>query len=396
MLPLLQGVRIIEVGAVVLGPYAGQILADLGAEVIKVEPLEGDIARNAHPAGPGGGALFLGNNRNKRMLAIDLKQPAGKAALAKLIGTADVLFHNMRVDAAERIGLGFDAVAAINPAIIHCAAIGFGQRGPYRDRPAFDDIIQAASGLAGLEAATGADPRFVPTVLADKVAALHAVYGILAALVARANGRTGPIKVEVPMFEALAAFLLNEHLAGATFAADGAPGYPRILSPNRRPFRTADGWIAVLPYTDKQWRAFLIEVGRENVIEEPWFADPRERPAHIDTLYAVVAESLPARSTADWLVRLAERDVPCSQVPDLPGLLDDPHLAAIGFFDVPAGYPEGIARTIPQPVLFEGIAPAADIAPGALGADSRAVLREAGLGAAEIDALVGAGVVAAA
>ncbi|WP_077145541.1 CaiB/BaiF CoA-transferase family protein [Sphingopyxis sp. KK2] len=396
MLPLLKGIRIVEVGAVVLGPYAGQILADLGAEVIKVEALDGDIARNAHPAGPDGGALFLNNNRNKRMLAIDLKRPEGRAALAKLLETADVLFHNMRVDAAERLGLGFEAVAAIKPDIIHCAAIGFGQRGPYRDRPAFDDIIQAASGLAGIETATGADPRFVPTVLADKVAALHAVYAILAALVARANGRTGAIKVEVPMFEALAAFLLNEHLAGATFAPDGALGYPRILSSNRRPFRTADGWIAVLPYTDRQWHAFLTEVGRGDIIEQPWFADPRERPAHIDRLYAIVAESLPARPTAAWMEALSACDVPCSTVPDLPGLLDDPHLAEIGFFDVPQGYPDGIKRALPQPVLFDGVAPAPDIAPRALGSDSRAILREAGLDDWEIETLVSAGVVATA
>lgn len=393
MLPLLQGIRVIEVGAVVLGPYAGQMLADLGAEVIKVEALEGDIARHAHPAGPRGGALFVNNNRNKHMLAIDLKRPEGQAALAKLIGTADVVFHNMRVDAAERLGLGFEAVAAVNPSIIHCAAIGFGQRGRYRDRPAFDDIIQAASGIAGLAAATGDDPRFVPTILADKVAALHAVYGILAALVARARGREGAIKVEVPMFEALAAFLLNEHLAGATFAADGVPGYPRILSANRKPFRTADGWIAVLPYTDRQWRSFLIEIGREDIAEEDWFADPRIRPAHIDTLYALVADSLPGRTTSDWMSTLAERDIPCSEVPGIDQLLTDPHLADIGFFDVPENYPGDIVRSLPQPVLFEGIAETPDAPPRGLGADSRTILRGVGMDDGEVDALVAAGVV---
>ncbi|UUY00469.1 CaiB/BaiF CoA-transferase family protein [Sphingomonas sp. J315] len=341
MLPLLERIRVVEVGAVVLGPYAGQILADLGAEVIKVEPLEGDIARHAHPAGAGGGALFVNNNRNKKMLALDLKSPDGRAALAKLLERADVLFHNMRVDAAERLGLGFETVAAINPRIVHCAAIGFGQRGRYRDRPAFDDVIQAASGIAGLGTATGGDPRFVPTILADKVAALHAVYGILAALVARANGRAGPFKVEVPMFEALAAFLLNEHLAAATFDAGGAVGYPRILSPNRRPFRTADGWIAVLPYTDRQWRAFLGEVGREDVIAQDWFADPRQRPAHIDQLYALVAETLPARTTDAWIAALGERDVPCSRVARLGDLLTDPHLEEIGFFRCAGGVSRG-------------------------------------------------------
>lgn len=395
MLPLLEGIRVVEVGAVVLGPYAGQLLADLGAEVIKVEPLEGDIARNANPQGAGGGALFVNNNRNKRMLAIDLKAPEGRAALGKLIGTADVLFHNMRVDAAERLGLGFDAVAALNPRIIHCAAIGFGQRGRYRDRPAFDDIIQAASGIAGLGTATGGDPRFVPTILADKIAALHAVYGILAALVARANGRQGAIKVEVPMFEALAAFVLNEHLAGATFAADGAVGYPRLLSPNRRPFRTADGWIAVLPYTDRQWRSFLAEIGREDVLAQDWFQDPLIRQRRIDELYAIVADALPTRTTAAWMTTLSSIDVPCSEVAGLGDLLTDPHLDEIGFFDVPDGFPEGIVRTLPQPVLFDGIAPTPDTPPRPLGADSRAVLRGCGHGDAEIEALIAAGIIRA-
>ncbi|WP_422057683.1 CaiB/BaiF CoA transferase family protein [Sphingomonas sp.] len=393
MLPLLKGIRVVEVGAVVLGPYAGQILADLGAEVIKVEPLEGDIARYAHPTGPDGGALFVNNNRNKRMLALDLKAADGRAALARLIARSDVVFHNMRIDAAERLGLGFDAVAAINPRIIHCAAIGFGQRGRYRNRPAFDDIIQAASGIAGLGTATGGDPRFVPTILADKVAALHAVYGILAALVARANGRTGPIQVEVPMFEALAAFLLNEHLASATFAADGAVGYPRILSPNRRPFRTADGWIAVLPYTDRQWRAFLTGIGRDDVIAQDWFADPRQRPAHIDTLYALVADALPARTTDAWIAALEALDVPCSRVAELGDVLNDPHLAEIGFFAVPPHYPEGIARSLPQPVLFEGVAQFPDTPPRARGADSRRVLRDCGLDEEQIERLILAGIV---
>ncbi|PKP93031.1 MAG: CoA transferase [Alphaproteobacteria bacterium HGW-Alphaproteobacteria-16] len=393
MLALLNGVRVIEVGAVVLGPYAGQILADLGAEVIKVEPLEGDIARNAHPAGEGGGCLYVGNNRNKRAVALDLKSADGRAALGKLIETADVLFHNMRIDAADRIGLGFDAVAAINPRIIHCAAIGFGQRGPYRDRPAFDDIIQAASGIAGLATANGEDPRFVPTIMADKVAALHAVYGILAALVARANGHTKAIQVEVPMFEAMAAFLLNEHLAGATYAADGAVGYPRILSPDRRPFRTADGWIAVLPYTDRQWRAFLNEAGRADVIAQDWFADARERQSRIGELYALVAAILPARTTAEWIAALEALDVPCSRVNTPTDLLTDPHLTDIGFFDVPPGYPAGIVRSVPQPVLFHGAAQQPDTPPPALGADSRTVLRECGLDEAQIDRLIAAGVV---
>jgi len=394
MVPLLTGIRVIEVGAVVLGPYAAQILGDLGADVIKVEPIEGDMARNAHPQGAGGGALFVNNNRNKRMLAIDLKRAEGRAALARLIGTADVLLHNMRVDAAERLGLGFDAVAAINPRIVHCAAIGFGQAGPYRDRPAFDDIIQAASGMAGLAMHHDGVPQFVPTIVADKVAGLHTVYGILAALVARERGQEGPFRVEVPMFEAMVAFLMNEHLAEASFAADGATGYPRLLSPNRRPFRTADGWIAVLPYTAGQWRRFLAEIGRDSLCEEAWFRDARTRQARIDELYAILAESLPERTTDAWIQVLSGRDVPCSRIATPDDLLRDPHLAEIGFFDVPEGYPAGVARVVPQPVRFD-TPRTPDTPPAGIGTASRAVLRDCGYDEAAIDTLVASGVVGA-
>jgi crotonobetainyl-CoA:carnitine CoA-transferase CaiB-like acyl-CoA transferase len=392
MLPLLDGIRVIEISAVVLGPYAGQLLADLGADVIKVEPLEGDVARHAHPAGKRDGALFVNNNRNKRMLAIDLKMPAGRAALARLIKSADVLLHNMRIDAADRLGLGFEAVASINPQIIHCAAIGFGQRGPYRDRTAFDDIIQAASGAAGLATAANDIPCFLPTILADKVAALHAVYGILAALVARGNGRTGAIKVEVPMFEAMTAFLLNEHLAGGTFAKDGLTGYPRVLSPDRRPYRTADGWIAVLPYTERQWRAFLTEIGQEDVAELEWFRDPKIRASRIDDLYALLADNLPLRCTEEWIAVLTARDVPCSTISSIDDLLADPHLSAIGFFDVPEGYPDDIVRAIPQTVTFGDTPIKPDMPPRAVGADTRDLLRNSGLSDPEIDALIASGV----
>ncbi|MBO9499173.1 MAG: CoA transferase [Novosphingobium sp.] len=389
MLPLLDGIRVIEVGSVVLGPYAGQILADLGAEVIKVEPPEGDIARDSHPVGEGGGALFVNNNRNKRMLCLDLKRPEGQAALAALVARSDVLFHNMRLAPAKRLGLDFESVAAINPRIVHCAAIGFGRGGRYRNRPAFDDIIQAASGMAGLAEATGGEPRFAPTIVADKVAALHAVYGILAALVARGLGREGPIEVEVPMFEAMVAFLMNEHLAAATFASDGAPGYSRLLSPDRRPYRTADGWIAVMPYSGAQWQRCLDAIG---VAEPGWARDPRERQARIGELYALLAERLPARSSRAWIEALEACDVPCSRVAMPADLLSDPHLADTGFFATPSTYPPGIARMAPQPVGF-GMSGTPDTPPRALGADSHAILSECGYDDAAIDALAQAGAV---
>lgn len=396
MIPLLEGVRILELSAVVMGPLAGQVFADLGAKVVKVESIEGDIARSSHPQAGGMGALFVNNNRNKQVIALDLKTAKGKEALARLVANSDVLFHNMRTEAAERLGVGFAAASEMNPRLIYCSASGFGQNGRYRRRPAYDDVIQAASGLAGLSLHEGGEPRFIPTILADKVGALHAVYGILAALVARANGRSEAIQVEVPMFEAMAAFILNEHLAEATFAMDGQVGYPRVLSPHRRPYRTLDGWIAVLPYTTEQWRRFLLEAGRGDVIDEAWFADSASRSAHIDRLYQIVAESLPLRSTAAWIEDLSRLDIPCSPVAGIADLLHDPHLADIGFFDVGEGYPPEIKRMLPQPVNFGGIAAREDRPPPPLGADTRAVLGSCGYSAHEIDQMIGTGVAYAA
>ena len=394
MIPLLQGIRILEVGSTVLGPYAGQILADLGAEVIKVEPLQGDFARQSHPHGAAvDGALFVNNNRNKRALAIDLKREEGRAAFGKLLARSDVLLHNMRADAAERLGLTFDSVARVNPRIVYCAALGFGQGGRYRERPAYDDVIQAASGLASLCSGPDGAPAFVPTNIADKVTALHVVHGVLAALLARARGFAGAIAMEVPMFEAMVGFLMNEHLAGATFVKAGATGYPRILSANRKPYRTADGWIAVLPYTGEQWRRFLEEVGRADVCGESWFKDARHRQARTDELYAIAADALPHRTTDEWIAALSAHDIPCSRVNSLDDLLLDGHLADVGFFHVDPSYPDGITRALRQPIRFSGMEPCWDRPPPVLGADSRTVLQQCGLEASEIETLILDGVI---
>lgn len=393
MIPLLEGVRILELSAVVMGPFAGQILADLGAEVLKVEPVEGDVARSSQPQAGGTGALYINNNRNKKAIAIDLKSAEGKNVLDKLIRRSDVLLHNMRAEAAQRLGLDFASAAAINPRLIYCSAIGFGQRGRYRGRPAFDDVIQAAAGLAGIAGHNGEDPRFIPTILADKVGALHAVYGILAALLARAHGRTEALRVEVPMFEALASFVLNEHLAAATFDEAGKVGYSRVLSRDRRPYRTRDGWIAVLPYTLEQWRRFLVEAGRADVLDLAWFGEADSRHAHIDFLYAIIASVLPQRDTAAWLETLSRLDIPCSQVNKLDDLLRDPHLDDVGFFKVGERYPAQIKRMLPQPVVFEGIAPGEDYPPPALGEHTRGVLADCGYSSDEIDRMMAQGIV---
>jgi crotonobetainyl-CoA:carnitine CoA-transferase CaiB-like acyl-CoA transferase len=390
MVPLLKNISVLEIGAVVMGPFAGQILADLGAKVIKIETIEGDIARASFPQGAGMGALFVNNNRNKRTISIDLKDSRGKAILHRLMAQSDVLLHNMRTDAAKRLGIDFDSAKVHNPGIIHCSAIGFGQGGRYRDRPAFDDIIQAASGFAAF---TGGEPHFVPTIVADKIAALYTVYGILAALVARRSGTEQAIQIEVPMFEALASFILNEHLAAATFEDQGSVGYPRLQSAHRRPHRTRDGWIAALPYTGRQWQRFLAEVGQEAICAEPWFQDETARQSRIDDLYALLSEALLARTTAEWLQTLSRLDIPCSQVNRIEDLLTDPHLADLDFFRTPPGYPDAIKRMLPQPIRFDGLAAERDLPAPPLGADSLSVLHDLGYAPGEIDALVDAAIV---
>ncbi|MDH7637704.1 CaiB/BaiF CoA transferase family protein [Sphingomonas oryzagri] len=390
---LLKNVTVLEFGAVVMGPYAGQMLADLGATVIKIEPLTGDISRASHPMVDGSGTLFLNNNRNKKALALDLKAPRSRDIVRRLVSRSTVLLHNMRVEAAARAGIDFETAAAINPDIVYCAAIGFGQGGRYRNRPAFDDVVQAASGLAGLSLEVSSDPAYVPTILADKLGALHAVQGILAALYAKASGHAGAIHVEVPMFEAAVATLLNEHLSGATAGPVSDIGYPRLFYPDRRPYRTRDGWIAALPYTGPQWQAFLHEIGRSDLIQTEWFRDPAQRQAHLPELYLVVADAMPSRTTAEWIERLTLLDIPCSTVASLADLPDDPHLADIGFFTPGPLYPPSIKRTIGHPITFGSVDRHDDRPPPALGEHSRAVLRGCGYDDAEIEALLFEGVV---
>ncbi len=383
MKDLLGGIRIVDVTTIVMGPMASQILADLGADVIKVEALDGDLARHSGASGPDGmGALFANNNRNKKSLAIDLRTAEGKAVMGRLLACSDVLMHNMRLEAAARLGLSCDAVRTINPSIIHCAAVGFGSEGPYAGRAAYDDVIQAASGLAALPLEVGRAPDYVPSIMADKIAALHVVYAILAALTRRE--RTGETSaIEVPMFEAMSAFLLNEHLDAASFETDGKPGYSRLLNPNRRPYATADGWLAVMPYSATQWRSTLEELGRHAVMDEPWFASASGRNAHSEALYGLLAQALPARTTDEWIAVFERLDVPHARLNTLDDLLHDPHLDAVGFFQPSDGL-DGRKRSVPQPVQFAGVEEKPDAPPPALGADSDTILAELGYTDAQV------------
>lgn len=390
MLPVLSGLRVLDLTTVIYGPLIGQLLGDLGADVIKVEGPEGDLARNIQPRGPtGDAAMYFCNNRNKRSIVLDLKTPAGRDVFERLIRWSEVFLHNMRPQAIDRLGYGFAKVAAINPEIIYCAALGFGSGGRYAGRPAFDDVIQAAGGIAALPSYRGEDPAYVPGVVADKVAALTATYGLLAAVASRARGRSGPIEVEAAMFEAVAAFVMNEHLAAATFG--GAPdvaGYHRMFAADRRPYRTRDGWIATLPYTEAQWRRLLEFTKRHDVLGASWFGDPGGRSAHIAELYTVLAEEMTRLSTAEWLEALQTLDIPHAKVNRLDDLLTDPHLADVGFFE-PNG--TGLARATRQPVLYPGYETQPDrVAPG-LGAHNTEVAELLGYDAAGIDALREAG-----
>lgn len=333
MFDLLKGLKILDLTTVVLGPYATQLLGDMGADVIKVEPKGGDVFRSARPGRTGGdGAGFLNVNRNKRSIALDLARPEEKRILDRLVAESDVFVHNLRENSARKLGIDYPSIRAHKDDIVYCAARGFG-RGPYGDEPAYDDCIQAASGLAWLNADDKGEPRFVRTILCDKVAGLHLAFAIAAGVAA--HGRTGEgCHIETPMYEAMASFLLIEQLSGQSFVPPLPDrGYVRLNAAGRRPYPTRDGHVAIMPYTAAQWRRFLRLVGRDDVAEESWLTDDEQRSARIESLYALIETVAPDRSTVEWLELLRAADIPCAPVNRLEDLPEDPHLLATGYFD---------------------------------------------------------------
>lgn len=376
MFDLLKGVRIVDLSTIVLGPYATQLLGDLGAEVIKVEAPAGDLFRAARPGKPGGdGAGFLGVNRNKRSIVLDLAQEADRDALRRLVATADVFAHNMRPRAITKLGFDYEAVKVVKPDIVYAAARGFGE-GLQGDEPAYDDIIQAASGLAWLNAGPDDAPRYVPTILADKVAGLHFALAIAAGIASRARTGEG-VFIETPMYEAMVSFLLPEHLGGATFDPPLGPmGYDRLTSPDRRPFRTADGYLTVMPYTLVHWQRYLRLAGHETLADDPRVVDPEQRSHHVDMLYGIIAAESPKRGNAEWIALLREADIPHTPVNRMDDLLADPHLVSanmFGWLDHPR---EGRIRSTRSPFAVHGREVLPDHAAPALGADTAAIRAE--------------------
>ncbi|MFP5517268.1 MAG: CaiB/BaiF CoA transferase family protein [Alphaproteobacteria bacterium] len=349
----LDGITVIDLSTVIAGPYASQMLGDFGARIIKVEPPAGDIMRAPGPARSARmGAGFLNCNRNKTGLILDLKDPAQRGEVLRLLDSADVLLHNMRPAAIARLGLDHERTRARNPRLIHCGIVGYGQAGPYRDRPAYDDVIQAECGWAELYARTGGSPRYAPTIAADKITGLHAVAAINAALVARGASGLGQA-VEIPMFEVMVSFLAIEHLAGRTFRpALGGSGYSRVLAEHRRPHVTSDGHICVMPYTAVHWQAFFTAVGREDWAADPALGSDAARAAMIGTLYERLAGCLAAESTGHWLELLQRLDIPCAPVNSIDDLLEDEHLKAVGFFQETCHPTEGDIVSVRPPVGF--------------------------------------------
>jgi len=387
----LTGVKIIDLTTVVLGPFATQILADLGADVIKVESPDGDVLRNIAPMKHSGmGHIFLHHNRNKRSIVLDLKQPAGREVLLKLVRDADVLIYNVRPQAMKRLKLAYEDVIAVNPRIIYVGAYGYSERGRHAGQPAYDDLIQGMAGLPWATHTAGADrPRYAPTAISDRITGLAAINAVTTALFCRERTGKGQ-SVEVPMYETVAHMMLGDHMCGRTFDPPLEPRrYERMLAPHRVPYATKDGYVCVLVYNDKHWKSFFKLVGREELFDsDPRFSSQEARSRNINQVYAFVAEQMATRTSAEWLALLKGADIPATPVQSVDDIIDDPHLAESGFFFMTEHPTEGWLRAMASPSTWADM-PSGPARPAPrLGEHSAEVLKEAGYSDAEIERMV--------
>lgn len=385
----LAGIRVIDVTTVVLGPFATQVLGDMGADVIKVETQEGDYTRYIGPSRTKGmSAYFATLNRNKRALALDLKKPAAMAALLKLIDTADVFVHNMRLGAAKRLGLDYESLKKRNPKLIYAAANGFREGSSLQEFPAYDDLIQGMSGTASLNAGPDGAPRYFPTVVVDKLTGSTLASMIGMALFHRERTGQGQA-IHVPMMETILSFMLVEHLwHGALGEPEKGLGYPRMLTPHRRPYRTKDGYISVIAVSDKQWRTVFTAMGVPELADDPRFATLAGRSDNVDALYGTLTEGMVKKTTAEWLAILQPQDVPCGSAGTLADLFNDAYLKETDFFHKTQHPVEGDVVVTAIPGRFSETPPNVHRLWPTLGEHNREVFREAGFTEAEIDEIV--------
>ncbi len=354
----LKGVKVVDMSTVVLGPLATVNLADLGAEVIKIENKEGNTPGDMMRYGGDSptkqhGPIYTALNRNKKCINLNIKTQADKAVLVALLKEADVFLHNVRMAGMERLGFGYDTVRAINPDIIYVHCAGYSAEGPYADLQAYDDLIQAVSGFAALsELRDGERPAYAPSLVADKVTGLFAANATMAALLARANGQGGQF-VQVPMFECFTWFNMVENLFGETFLpGNGKMGYTRSINPRRRPYPTSDGYIAIVPYNDKQWARFFELSGRPDIFDDPRFSTYQERIKHTGDLYALIEEATASYTTQEWLELLAANNIAAMRYNRMDQVLTDPHLQDVGFFEERESQELGKYRSMPHPVHY--------------------------------------------
>lgn len=388
----LTGIRVIDLTNVIMGPLVTQILGSFGADVIKVESPEGDIARRlGQTKNPSMSSFFMQVNCNKRAIALDLKQPEGRSALLKLIEGADVLVTNVRSRAMARLGLSYPEVCAINAKIVYLSLTGYSEKGPYAGRPAYDDIIQAAVGMPRLLERVAGVPLYIPQNLMDRSVGLYATSCLMAALLFRERTGLGQ-SLEIPMFETMTSVVLGDHMQGATFEPRvGEAGYVRLLNPHRTPYRTSDGLISALIYSDEHWKKFLTLVDREDLACEPRFATLADRQRNGKDYHDLIQEHLATQTSADWLALLLKADIPAVNIPTLDELIDDPHLKAVGLIHKVQHPSEGPLNLVGAPGTWSASPPIFSHLPPRLGEHTREVLTQAGFVSAEIDRLVAAG-----
>lgn len=352
MFNLLEGIRVIDLTTVVLGPYATQLLGDLGAEVIKVEAPEGDVFRAARPGRTDDiGAGFLNFNRNKKSVVLDLKQESERNKLYALVEKSDVVVHNMRASSARNLKVDYETLKQHKPDLVYCFSPGFGSSGKDADAPAYDDIIQARSGLAALNADAEGEPQFVRTIACDKVVGLHLALATATGIAHKARTGDG-VSIEAPMLEAMTSFLMAEHLAGMSYEPSLGPlGYDRLMTPYRKPHKTKNGYLAILPYSTKHWIRFFTACDESALASDPRVTDPLKRSQHIDWLYQEIARLAATKSTEEWLELLHAEDIPCAPINSLDDLFEDPHISSVELFEQIETQHSGQIRTIRSPFI---------------------------------------------